>query len=547
MPFDKVKEETKDRPDIVEKGDDNDAIASGTSPKAAQSNADIDLHTPVDSTTDASPQLTKIIEDLPDRYAVLELLGEGGMGSVYKVFDSELQKEFAVKVLRKELAEDHKAVKRFEQECKAASELNHQNLVAVYANDRTKSGLPFLVMDYIHGQTLGEIIKEEKQLAVNRCLEIFSQTCEALLHAHKKGVIHRDLKPSNIMIVHDSGSDQVHVLDFGIAKIMASEGSGVTKTNLTQTGDIFGSPLYMSPEQCENNPQDARSDIYSLGCVMYEALSGVQPFASENPVKVILKHLNVDPEPLSKLSQTRSIPKDLETIVSRCLQKNPVDRYQSVESLLKDLHSVEAGKPIATKPPQPLKKKQSGGAVRILLTIMITSCFAAVIIGMVLFYAVFSYISSTRPASDGLGDAGTYDQVSYNHFNRGEYEKAASLLAFGVVEYKEKVEKDRKENSPNLNRDEGLLAENLEHIGKCYLFMGRAAEAKGDKAAARLAYMRALPWYRQSMEIWHKYTKLRFTGAPEGIMEYGELLDKLNMKKQSEAHKSWAKSVGIDI
>lgn len=271
-----------------------------------------------------------------EQYKILELIGQGGMGSVYRAQDIKLLKDVAIKLIRPELATDQTALKRFYQECAALSQLNHPNIVAVYAIHATAGGAPYLVMAYINGESLGSAIKNLGKMDASRALSIFSDIGEALQYAHSRGVIHRDLKPNNILL-DPAGSAKV--VDFGIAKV-AGKGSGETVTGLTQMGDMFGTPAYMSPEQCEGEPLDVRSDIYSFGCVMYETLSGSPPFSEANPFKLMTKHVNEKAPSLEPLGINRSVSK----IVAKCLEKKPESRYQTVDELMQDLNLVRNSK-----------------------------------------------------------------------------------------------------------------------------------------------------------------------------------------------------------
>jgi uncharacterized RDD family membrane protein YckC len=285
---------------------------------------------------------------LPERYKVLSLIGEGGMGRIYRVFDSEMQQTFAVKVLRDELTQDEGSIKRFEQEAAASAALTHANIVAVYGHGLTQQQHPYLLMDYLEGETLEQILKQEGHLEVSRALPIFSQVCAALDHAHKKGIVHRDIKPSNIMIARGAGGDNVKLVDFGIAKVRA--GKDRDTQLLTQTGDVFGSPLYMSPEQCTGDQLDARSDIYSFGCVMYEVLTGKSPFEDANPIRTIFRHVNENAplfsEKHSEIFKSLAIPESLERVVMHCLEKHPAMRYKNASELGRDLELFTAGKAV---------------------------------------------------------------------------------------------------------------------------------------------------------------------------------------------------------
>lgn len=291
---------------------------------------------------------TEIASIFGDSYEVLELVGEGGMASVFKVRNSVDGGIYAIKMLRDDLAKEPDAVKRFKQEVTALVGLEHVNLVPTYELGETEDGVPFFVMDYVDGQNLSTLVKAQAFEKWSDALDIIIPICEAIEHAHTRGVVHRDLKPSNVLITTDG---VVKVVDFGIAKIGASTASGSTSNNLTQTGDVFGSPLYMSPEQCLGERADVRSDVYALGCILYELLAGTPPFQRSNPIKIIFGHLNERPAKLrarrkasdSGASEER-LPPGLEAVTMRCLEKKPTDRYQTVSELLADLRRIVEGK-----------------------------------------------------------------------------------------------------------------------------------------------------------------------------------------------------------
>ncbi len=267
------------------------------------------------------------------------------MGTVYKVKYKPLNKVMAVKVLKPEFASDKSAIKRFEQEGKAASKLTHPNMVTVYQYGLNKGSCPYILMDYLHGPSLESVITNEAYVDAHRALLIFIQMAESLHHAHQKGIIHRDIKPSNVILLQNQDlDDYVKIVDFGIAKILPV---GDRKTLLqTQTGEIFGSPQYMSPEQCRGDKLDARSDIYSLGCLMYETLCGKPPFVADNPIRIILQHLNDKPVRLTDRFPSLEIPADLDSLVITCLEKQPDNRYQSMGALFTDLTRISEGKSI---------------------------------------------------------------------------------------------------------------------------------------------------------------------------------------------------------
>src|SRR6185437_6789373 len=215
------------------------------------------------------------------RFDIEFLIGSGGMGNVYKATQRLVEREVAVKILHSEKLNKRDAVLRFQQEARAAAALSHNNIVGFFDFGLTEDNVPFIVMDYIQGVSLFEMLKQNT-LTADRCTKIFAQVCDALQHAHDKGVIHRDIKPSNIMLVKTPEQDDlVKILDFGIAKLLPQY-HATNRVTLTQTGELFGSPQYMSPEQFAGQPLDARSDMYSVGCVMYESLTGRAPVMGDS-------------------------------------------------------------------------------------------------------------------------------------------------------------------------------------------------------------------------------------------------------------------------
>lgn len=293
--------------------------------------------------------------EIDDRYEVLEKIGEGGMGTVYKVKDRVLEKVFAVKIVKSDLLKDNTAMKRFEQEAQGAIALTHPNLVSVYGHKMTRSGQPFLLMDYHEGCSLSDLLNERSKLLPDQAVELFVQLSDALVHAHAKGIIHRDLKPSNVIIEeNEMGKIEPRIVDFGISKIL---NSNITTMGFTKEQQIFGSPHYMSPEMCRGDKLDARSDIYSLGCVMFEVLEGKPPYRMENPFQTLMQHVSGEKP---KFSQPSAVPQPLQGIVLKCLEKDPADRYQSMEQLRRDLERFKQGQKLdLAKPLKPMKFKKA--------------------------------------------------------------------------------------------------------------------------------------------------------------------------------------------
>ena len=267
-------------------------------------------------------------------YEILSKIGSGGMSTVYKAKHTLLDRIVAIKFILPKLIHDEQTTKRFQQEAKAASELKHDNVCAVNEFGIHDENQAFLVMEYFEGRSLADLIREEGTIEYDRALLIIKQLCSGLDHAHSKGVIHRDIKPSNIILTKDSdGYDSIKIVDFGIAKLIRDDQSG---PNLTQTGEVFGTPSYMSPEQCHGLKVDNRSDIYAVGCVLYEMVEGHPPFQGDSNMAVLMAHCNDSPEPISKTLPSEAIWE----VIQLCLKKDPEDRYNDLEQLSGDIEKL---------------------------------------------------------------------------------------------------------------------------------------------------------------------------------------------------------------
>lgn len=278
---------------------------------------------------------------LPEYYHVVSKLGEGGMGTVYHVLDKRSGQHFAVKFLKPEILRDKTALKRFEKEAQAAQELSHDNIIHVVGFSKEDESNPHIVMEYVGGTSLAELLAQEDYLDPGRATNLFLQILSALEHAHGKGVVHRDLKPSNILITQASnGNEQIKIADFGIAKVVASQGI----TELTQTGELFGSPSYMSPEQCRGDRTDARTDLYALGCMFYEAISGRPVFVGVNSLQIMMHHLGTPTDYAIARLASYKIPVALREILRRLLDKEIDKRYQSATEVIEDLEGFKRGK-----------------------------------------------------------------------------------------------------------------------------------------------------------------------------------------------------------
>lgn len=289
--------------------------------------------------TDGSP-LTPLGADslvgsfFAERYQITAQLGRGGSSSVYKARHTLMDRNVAIKILT---VSDVPSLKRFQLEAKLVSSLKHHNIVTVFDFGVSFKGQPYLVMDFLEGSNLMEEIRKEKRLDLVRATWIFCQACDALNYAHKRELIHRDLKPSNFMLVDEELQDDVvKLVDFGIAKHLAM--AATEAGHLTRTGEVLGSPVYMSPEQCTGKRLDARSDIYSLGCVMYETLTGKPPLLGTDVFDTIQKHIHESPRSFASVDpELISLPEQIESIVLKCLRLDPNERYQTILELWTDL------------------------------------------------------------------------------------------------------------------------------------------------------------------------------------------------------------------
>ena len=276
---------------------------------------------------------------LGGRYELGAPLGQGGMAEVFRGRDTRLGRDVAVKILRPELAGDPTFLARFRREAQASASLNHPNIVSVY-DTGDGSGTPFIVMEYVEGRTLRDVLRTQGRMLPQRALEIVADVCAALEHAHEQGIVHRDIKPGNVML---NSQGTVKVMDFGIARAI----SGSSNT-MTQTAAVIGTAQYLSPEQARGEHVDARSDVYSTGCLLYELLTHQPPFTGDSPVAVAYQHVLEDPTLPSTLNP--DVEPAVESIVMKAMAKNPGNRYQTAAEMRDDLLRAAAGRPVRATP-----------------------------------------------------------------------------------------------------------------------------------------------------------------------------------------------------
>lgn len=436
---------------------------------------------------------------LPEHYEIIEELGHGGMGTVYKARHKQLGNYVAIKVINPELLEGknetkENAHKRFVNEARAVSQLNHENLIGLKDFGVTTEGAAYMVMDYVSGKTLDDLI-QLGPLEHRSVLQIFKGICDGLGHAHSMGVVHRDIKSANIIISQDAnGTETPKLLDFGIARVTGDDGK---TQGLTATGEIFGSPLYIAPEQSLSSKVDSRADIYSLGCVLYECLTGKPPFKGDTAMHTVMMHLN-SPIPSISQSGNKELPSDLDIIINRCLQKEPTDRYQSTRDLKADIELVLAGKKL--KKPVPVKTNKSLVPRKSSPIVLFIGC------ACLLLMAAFGALSTgilKGPAKDINSLAYEKDtQEAFAAFQRGDYSTAIYMQQASIAIYQDEIEalakklekKRRGKAFDEINRKYylllGLKADNLKNIGDCY------GKMSGKEEAAINSYMKALAIYR---------------------------------------------------
>lgn len=343
-----------------------------------------------------------------EKYEILDAITDGGMGRIYKARHTLMNRTVAIKTILPTLITSKAAMKRLMQEASALSILDHPNILRV-TDVGIEGGQPYLVMDFIQGTNLDHIVKNGEPLPPSRAVPMFIAAAAGLEHAHQRGVIHRDIKPANIMICqYDGNPDFVKIVDFGIAKLDASElGEAV---NLTATGEIFGSPQYMSPEQCGAKPQDVRSDVYSLGCVMYFALTGHAPFTGGSPIECMYQQVHGEAVPFAQILPEVQLPRGLEEVVFKCLNKDPAGRYQTMEELRQALEAVRVGHHVTIAIPLPVGQvteaiQKNLGSVSEKIGVP-PALLAVAIVGVVIM--VVLGVSSLHEKTDGKPDEVTY-------------------------------------------------------------------------------------------------------------------------------------------
>jgi serine/threonine-protein kinase len=283
---------------------------------------------------------------LGGRYELDGIVGRGGMAEVFRARDIRLDRIVGVKTLRDDLARDQTFQARFRREAQSAASLNHPSIVAVYDTGEDMVGslpVPYIVMEFVDGRTLRDLLRDDRRLMPERALEITDGVLRALDYSHRNGIVHRDIKPGNVMLTR---SGEVKVMDFGIARAVAD-----SQMTMTQTAQVIGTAQYLSPEQARGERVDARSDLYSTGCLLYELLTGRPPFTGDSPVAIAYQHVKEEPVPPSQIDP--EVPAWADAIVLKAMRKDPADRYQSAGEMRNDIQRALSGAPLAAAMPPP--------------------------------------------------------------------------------------------------------------------------------------------------------------------------------------------------
>lgn len=491
----------------------------------------------VESESAPSTLVQSVVYTLPDKYEIIEQVGRGGMGTVFKARHKDLNEIVAVKVVNPELLlkGGDTTSKRFLAEAKAASRLKHPNLISLRDYGVTTDGAAYMVMDYAEGESLEQFLRRKGKLRVAEALPIALGICSGLIEAHENGLVHRDIKPANILLSPVPGSEGAvycpRILDFGVARVT----SGTETQGLTGTGEIFGSPLYMAPEQGLSSKVDARADLYSLGCLLFEMLTGYPPYAGETAIQTVMLHLSA-PLPDADREAGQSLPHGLSRVLNICLQKSPDQRYQTVTDLKRDLERVLSGKPadfagVGSKKPDGMLNRQR--------RIIANAVSAAILLLALLFLfnslqaehgpkaepnlAPVSGIVKAKAGGRLVDKALNMDSTkAFQAFNEGDYESSALMLKGAIAAYGDEIARLRvlKQSKSGvealklereIDRLTGLMADDLHHVGDCFLRLGQKDEAMTNFAEAIKHYrLYALRGWNNSLidDTYEKYIQL---------------------------------------
>jgi tetratricopeptide (TPR) repeat protein/predicted Ser/Thr protein kinase len=428
------------------------------------------MHCPTDGTLLIVPNVDPLARSpLAEQYQVDGVIGSGGWSLVYRAKQVALGRDVAVKILHSHLVFDPDKVRRFQREAEALSQFNCPAIPTVYDFGQLPSGQPYMIMAYVHGRSLSQIIAEDGPMPIATALDIFAQAAAGLYVAHERGIIHRDIKPSNILLTSDK--HEVKILDFGLAKLIDA-GEGETLATLTQAGHTIGTPAYMSPEQCLGIKLDARSDIYSLGCVMYESITGVCAFDGKDAFEAMSNHMRGDISfENTKLKDT--IPDSVEQLILRTLAKNPADRFQTAKELSTAIEAIQSQAAFNRSPFRfvyVLKRLalQHKGNIASAATTLATT---VLIIGALLFTAMRS-VDFMNTNAHGVVQHNMSDTYK-DSMAKGERQLYAGNYSSATKYFREAAE-----IAENFGAADERLTSSLKRLRECLLKDNRNAEAE---------------------------------------------------------------------
>jgi serine/threonine-protein kinase len=490
--------------------------------------------TPVE---EAQPLVTKTIETPREelttgstfarRYQIIEELGKGGMGKVYRVLDKKLNEEVALKLIKPDIASDKNTIERFKNELRLARKIRQKNVGSMYELLEDK-GIHFITMEYVSGQDLKGLIRQTGQLTVGKAVSIAKQICDGLAEAHSLGVVHRDLKPSNIMIDADGNA---RIMDFGIARSIGAKG-------ITGAGVMIGTPEYMSPEQVEGKEVDQRSDIYSLGVILYEMITGRVPFEGDTPLSIALKHkTETPPDPKEVNAQ---IPEGLSHLILRCMEKDKEKRYQRAEGLLSELTNIERGIPTKERV---VPKRKPITSKEITVKFSLKKRFIPVLVIAALIIAVV-VIGPLTPRKESISSSGGKPSIAVLPFDDLSPEKNQGHICEGVAESLiNSLTKIRDLRVPARTSSFSFKGkeQNIEEIGR-KLDVKTVLEGSVQKAGEKLRITVKLINVADESLIWSE----KYDGDMEDIFAFQdkislEILDRLRIKLLGEEKENLVK------